>query len=405
MHSRGAATLLDPRDDVAMALCDLPAATAVTVASGAQSYAVRTHERIPVGHKFAVRAMGAGRRVRKYGEFIGRLTSDVPAGAWIHDHNLVTNARRSGDDERAWRAQSAPANAVDVLGTTASGTGDNPVFDAISGKVYWLDRCASTLAEIAVHDGTQRQWSLPDEPQGVVLARAGGLIVLASRGLMHFDPVTGTTHRIGDATPPPASRWTGTHCDTHGRLWCGATHPHAAASTDALYMIDPSGHAKAQLDGLASPCGIATNTAGTVLYFAEATRGILHACAIDEATGALGTPRPFADLAAMPGELGGAALDAEDHLWITLVDTGCLLRLAPDGTVTRVIRLPVARPTACAFGGEGLRRLFVTTARADLPARRSEPEPMAGHLLAIDVDVAGAPMQRADFPLVTAAPA
>ena len=102
------ASLLAPGDDVATALHALRAGTALRLAAGSVVRDVTLQEDVPFGHKFAVRALAQGMRVRKYGEFIGRTTADVAAGAWVHDQNLVTSARPSADRERAWRDAAPP---------------------------------------------------------------------------------------------------------------------------------------------------------------------------------------------------------------------------------------------------------------------------------------------------------
>ena len=103
------ATLLDPRDDVATALRDLAAGTAVTVAAGDVSYDVVLQEPIAIGHKFAVHALTAGQRVRKYGEVIGCLVAAVTPGAWVHVHNLETTAHGGPGDERRSRVHAPEA--------------------------------------------------------------------------------------------------------------------------------------------------------------------------------------------------------------------------------------------------------------------------------------------------------
>lgn len=55
-------------------------------------------EDIPAGHKFALRDLGAGDPVRKYGEVIGETTAAVERGEWVHIHNLVS--RRAGNARR-----------------------------------------------------------------------------------------------------------------------------------------------------------------------------------------------------------------------------------------------------------------------------------------------------------------
>ncbi len=45
-------------------------------------------EEVPAGHKFALSDVLAGGEVRRYGHPIGRASRDIPAGAWVHNHNL-----------------------------------------------------------------------------------------------------------------------------------------------------------------------------------------------------------------------------------------------------------------------------------------------------------------------------
>lgn len=43
---------------------------------------------IPAGHKIALSDIPQGGAVIKYGQVIGRATKPIPAGAWVHSHNL-----------------------------------------------------------------------------------------------------------------------------------------------------------------------------------------------------------------------------------------------------------------------------------------------------------------------------
>lgn len=77
---------IHPRDNVAVALRPLAAGTALAV-DGAR---VVLTQGIPQGHKFALADIPAGGRVVKYGAPIGAATAKIPAGAWVHTHNLKT---------------------------------------------------------------------------------------------------------------------------------------------------------------------------------------------------------------------------------------------------------------------------------------------------------------------------
>ncbi len=87
MQMERALIQINPHDNVAVALRDLPAGLTVSVSD--QAY--RTAESIPFGHKMALADMKRGIDVIKYGAPIGHTTIDVQAGQWLHSHNVATN--------------------------------------------------------------------------------------------------------------------------------------------------------------------------------------------------------------------------------------------------------------------------------------------------------------------------
>ena len=71
-----------PQDNVATALRD--------IAAGERADGLTAATDIPKGHKIAVRAVAAGRPVRKYGFPIGLASADIAPGDHVHSHNLAT---------------------------------------------------------------------------------------------------------------------------------------------------------------------------------------------------------------------------------------------------------------------------------------------------------------------------
>ncbi len=43
---------------------------------------------VPYGHKIAVKAIGKGEPIMKYGESIGRAGKDIQYGEYVHVHNM-----------------------------------------------------------------------------------------------------------------------------------------------------------------------------------------------------------------------------------------------------------------------------------------------------------------------------
>ena len=48
-------------------------------------------DKIPAGHKYALRDIKTGEYVIKYGEIIGRATSDIAKDEWVHTHNVKSH--------------------------------------------------------------------------------------------------------------------------------------------------------------------------------------------------------------------------------------------------------------------------------------------------------------------------
>ena len=84
--------VITARDNVATALEALAAGQTIEV--NGQQLTVR--EPIASGHKVALRPIGAGAAVVKYGSPIGIAMADIPDGSHVHVHN-VASTRGRGD--------------------------------------------------------------------------------------------------------------------------------------------------------------------------------------------------------------------------------------------------------------------------------------------------------------------
>ncbi len=100
--------------------------------------------------------------------------------------------------------------------------------------------------------------------------------------------------------------------------------------------------------------------------------------------------RPFAQVEGDNAFPDGSTIDAEGCLWNAQWGAYRIVRYAPDGSVMRVLELPVKNPTCPAFGGTDMRTLMVTTARSGMSRDELLQMPLAGSLFAIEVpDCAG----------------
>ncbi|MBS0321693.1 MAG: SMP-30/gluconolactonase/LRE family protein [Proteobacteria bacterium] len=382
---------LKPFDDVATAIVDLPAGATVHLASGNVTKDVTLVEPIAMGHKFAVRALAKGLRIRKYGELIGRMSRDVPAGGWVHVDHLETSARHSAAHEAAWYDRVETATVLEAFGPTRTKVGENPLYDAAQDRFYWIDvRDTPAIFCRTLATGEEHQWPLREDIGSIALMEGTRLLACLRSGFAMFDTADGTMTPLIDPEPHlPGNRLNDGKCDPQGRYWCGSINPETGTADGSLYVLERDLTVRHVLPDFLTPNGMTWSLDGKTLYLADTRRGLIRAHDFDGEHGTLGATRVFADLGAMPGGPDGATLDTDGYLWWAQFDGACLVRYAPDGSMDRVVRLPVSRPTSCAFGGPGFRHLYVTTGTRGFDAAAFAREPLAGRVLKIDVGIGG----------------
>jgi sugar lactone lactonase YvrE len=179
-------------------------------------------------------------------------------------------------------------------------------------------------------------------------------------------------------------------CDRQGRFWAGTmvqdtAEPHPAGK---LYRYSQSSGLSAPVvTGLCTQNGLAWSPDGRTMYLSDshASSRLIWAFDYDVDDGLPRNRRVFADLHDYAGRPDGAAIDADGCYWTCANDAGLLLRFTPGGRLDREIALPAAKPAMCAFGGDGLDTLFVTTI---CPPSVGEHD---GYVLALHPGVRGLP--------------
>ncbi|MFO8056849.1 MAG: UxaA family hydrolase [bacterium] len=81
------AVLIDSRDNVAVAIRELEPGDALTGVAGVE---VSVQNSVPRNHKVSIKEIPEGTPIIKYGEQIGRAGETIPAGEWVHTHNLTS---------------------------------------------------------------------------------------------------------------------------------------------------------------------------------------------------------------------------------------------------------------------------------------------------------------------------
>jgi len=277
------------------------------------------------------------------------------------------------------------------LGDARALLGEGPVWSPRDHALYWVDILAPALYALN-DDGLTGSVANPEVHRlGTMISLAvpcasGGLLVATPGGLMTWDgtggPMTLFAHPEAGR---PGQRYNDGKCDRLGRLWIGSMDMGAAPHRGHLYRVDPDGRCSRMDSGFTVPNGLGFSPDDRRMYFTDTDRHTIFEYDFDLAAGTIGNRRPLIRIDPAEGKPDGLTVDADGCLWVAVWDGWHLARYSPRGELLQRVRLPVPRPTSCAFGGLQLRTLYVTSARVRLDTQALAAAPLSGALFALEI--------------------
>ena len=270
--------------------------------------------------------------------------------------------------------------------------------------VYWLDvPMPSLLHRLVPASGRRDVWPMPEMITALAKRAGGSLLIASARGINFFDPKEGKLHRkISPEAGQPLNRSNDGAPDAKGRFWMGTMMNNLGpngedmtitAASGALWCVNPDLSFRKVIADITITNGVVWSPDSRTLYVADSALQVIHSYDFNLADGTTSKRRVFSAIKDL-GYPDGAAIDSDGYLWSARWEGQCVVRLAPDGTVDRVVPIPASRVTSCAFGGADLKTLYVTTARQALTADEAARFPQQGGLFAFAAPVAGLPRPR-----------
>ncbi|MBL8654618.1 MAG: SMP-30/gluconolactonase/LRE family protein [Alphaproteobacteria bacterium] len=279
-----------------------------------------------------------------------------------------------------------PSSAAQAVHRANAVTGECAFWDERSGFVWWIDIQGQRVLGYAPATGEERAFNTPSMPGMLAGRRKGGMLVGLEDGIHEFDPATGLgAHLVAVEADNPLTRVNDGKPDSTGRLWFGTMDKSGRAQPfGSLYRLDTDLRLTRVRENVAVPNGIAFSPDCRRMYFADSITHTIEAIDYDPATGELGTSRVFVKY---PGELlpDGTCVDTDGALWVAVVEGGRIERRLPDGTLDRIVEVPVSRPTMPEIGGPDGETLFLTSQRRVLSRDKLRTETLAGDLLSVRI--------------------
>lgn len=272
--------------------------------------------------------------------------------------------------------------------------GEGALWDRRSGHFYWVDILERKVHVFDPRSGENKTHEVGEMVGTVVVRASGGLLLALVSGMATLDLESGSVEYVLKVEHEREDlRFNDGKCDPAGRLWVGtmALDPADGPEAASLFVVEPNLEIRKVLGGVTVSNGIVWSSDRKTMYYIDTLLEEVTAFDYDLDSGTIDNRRTAVKIDPEYGLPDGMAIDSRDRLWVAMWGGGRILHLDPEkGEIVDHLMVEGAKnTTACAFGGENLDELYITTAANGTDG---DPEqPLAGALFRAKMDTPGVP--------------
>lgn len=277
--------------------------------------------------------------------------------------------------------------------------GETPLWHPVEKRLYWVNIDDGQLFRSNTELTDYETYTF-DTPLGAYCFRAdGGFIFATGKGFLSWDLGQDAPELLWNPLPggQPDVRLNDGKVDPAGRFYAGSMDTDQVKAE--LYRIDPDGSQHTILHNIGISNGLGWSPDRKHMYYIDSLRATVYKFDYDLATGELTNQQPlvvfvedsqgFQADSVLPD---GLCVDAEGCIWVAHWNGWEIRRYDPTGKPLLSVKVPAQRVTACAFGGDQLDQLFITTARSDLSETVLAEQPLAGNIFVVKTATKGQPV-------------
>lgn len=270
--------------------------------------------------------------------------------------------------------------------------GEGALWHPAEKKLYWINIKGKQLHIFDPQTKHNKTFDLPERIGTVVPVKNGGVLVALQTGIYFMDTATGKIKLITNPLTDKAIRFNDGKCDPAGRFWVGSMHLKQITGMATLYRMDIDHSVHTMVKDVTISNGIVWSGDKTKMYYVDSPLNTVDVFDYDNATGTISNRRVAVKIPDSIGGPDGMTIDAEDKLWVALWGGFAVGRFDPDtGELLQKVEVPAPNITSCAFGGDGLDTLFITTATQDMDEAQLKQYPLSGGVFSTRPGVKGVP--------------
>lgn len=273
--------------------------------------------------------------------------------------------------------------------------GECLLWEAETGQWWWTDIEAATIHAWSPDAKGAKSYKLPNRVGSFAHCRSGRLLVGLAKWLcfavLPDDSAAQKQLQVEAivAVDPaePRTRVNDGRTDRRGYFVFGTINEAAdKRPIGSFYQYSMQyGLRRLALPAVAIANSICFSLDGKTLYFTDTMTRRIMQCDYDAESAHVSKIRIFVELPERYAYPDGSVIDSQGCLWNAQWGAGRVAQYAPDGSLLRMVRVPVKNPSCPALGGPGLDQLMVTTARQELTAEELAGMPLSGSLFGLPI--------------------
>jgi len=269
--------------------------------------------------------------------------------------------------------------------------GEGAIWNYKTQEFYWIDIEGKLLHIYNPKAKVNRSLVTPSRIGTVVPYTKNEVVVALEDGIYKLNIETEVLSLLSDVEVLiTENRFNDGKCDPLGNLWVGSMHLEQTKPHANLYRVNEQGETLKMIDSVTISNGIVWTADAKTMYYIDTPTSKIMAYDYDNNTGTISNERVAVDVSTEDGYPDGMTIDSEDMLWVGLWNGNAVARFNPiTGELLSKVEVPAHNVTACAFGGENLDILYITTARVDMTQPELEELPLSGSLFKVVPGVKG----------------
>lgn len=269
--------------------------------------------------------------------------------------------------------------------------GEGAIWNYKTQEFYWIDIEGKLLHIYNPETKENRSFETPSRIGTVVPYTQNEAVVALEDGIYKLNINTGAVSLLSDVEAQMTeNRFNDGKCDPLGNLWVGSMHLKQSKPHASLYKVNDQGEAIKMVDSVTISNGIVWTSDAKTMYYIDTPTSKIMAYDYDINTGTISNERVAVEVSLEDGYPDGMTIDSEDMLWVGLWNGNAIAHFNPKtGELMSKIKVPAHNITACAFGGENLDILYITTARIDMTPEELDSLPLSGSVFKVVPGVKG----------------